>query len=136
MDDHVKSRIMLHGMTKEDPEELVPLANSWLYPPDMQLESGEAIYEPAERAFIVTNLENGVLNGKLAATPEKPVINPAIVLDREKIEIPEVQVNGEDLIPGKDFQHGTVKELEKWKTVIWLELESTNPVQLSIKPKD
>jgi hypothetical protein len=133
MDDHVKSRIMLHGMTRENPEDLVPLANSWLYPPQMKLETGEAVYEPAERAFLVSNLDNGILNGNLAATPEQPVINPAIVLDREKLENPVVKVNGEDLIPGKDFQHGTVKELEKWKTVIWINNTYTKSIELLIR---
>ena len=43
MDEGVKTRIMLHGMTKNKPEELVPLAKSWLNPPGMKLENGEVI---------------------------------------------------------------------------------------------
>ncbi len=133
MDERVKTRIMLHGMTRDKPEELVPLAKSWLNPPVMKLENGEVTYEPAERAYLVTNLGNAVVKGNLAATPEQPAIRPAFILNQKQLLNPEVQINGQDLIPGKDFQHGIVKELEQWKTIIWINSTFDENVDLLIR---
>jgi len=124
---------MLHGMTRNKPEELVPLAKSWLHPPEMQLDAGEVIYEPAERAYLVTKLSNAVLKGKLLANPDQPALRPAIVLNNIRLADPKVRVNGETLAPGKDFQHGMVKELEQWKTIIWINAIFNENVDLSIR---
>jgi len=37
-----------------------------------------------------------------------------------------VRLDGQALTPGRDFQHGIVRELEQWKTLIWLNREFTN----------
>ena len=133
MDKRVKTRIMLHGMTQNKPEELVPLAKSWLYPPEMQLDAGEVVYEPAERAYLVTKLSNAVLKGKLLANPDQPAQRPAIVLNNIRLANPKVQVNGQTLTPGKDFQHGIVKELAQWKTIIWIDAIFAENVDLLIR---
>ena len=133
MDKRVKSRIMLHGMTRGKPEELVPLAKSWLYPPEMQLADGEVTYDPAQRAYVVTKISNRELRGKLLATRDQPALRPAIVLDNIRLAGPKVQVNGKILTPGKDFQHGIVKDLEKWRTIIWIDAVFEKNVDLLIK---
>jgi hypothetical protein len=46
---------------------------------------------------------------------------------------PKVQVNEQILAPGKDFQHGTVKELEQWKTIIWIDAIFDKNVDLLIR---
>ena len=133
MDKRVKTRIMLHGMTQNKPEELVPLAKSWLYPPEMQLDAGEVFYEPAERAYLVTKLPNAVLKGKLLANPDQPALRPAVILNNIRLADPKVQVNGQTLTPGKDFQHGIVKELAQWKTIIWIDAIFDKNVDLLIR---
>jgi len=132
-DERMKTRIMLHGMTRDKPEELIPLAKSWLNPPELQLDSGEVFYEPAERAYLVTKLSNAALNGKLTATPDQPALRPAIVLNNMKLTKPNVLVNGQILTPGEDFQYGIVKELEQWKTIIWIDTVFDQNVDLLIR---
>ena len=44
-------------MTLKKPEELVPLAKSWLHPPEMLVDTGEVIYEPAERAYLIKKIQ-------------------------------------------------------------------------------
>ena len=133
MDERVKTRIMLHGMTQNKPEELVPLAKSWLHPPEMQLDDGEVMYEPAERAYLVTKLSNSILKGKLLANSDQPALRPAIILNNIRITDPKVEVNEQILTVGKDFQHGVVKELEKWKTIIWIDAIFEENVNLLIR---
>ena len=44
-----------------------------------------------------------------------------------------VEVNEQILTVGKDFQHGVVKELEKWKTIIWIDAIFEENVNLLIR---
>ena len=120
-------------MTRDKPEELIPLAKSWLHPPELKLVDGEVIYEPAERAYLVTKLSQAVLHGKLLANPNQPALRPAFVLNNIRLTDPKVQVNGQIITPGKDFQHGIVKELEQWKTIIWLDAIFDENVDLLIE---
>lgn len=73
------------------------------------------------------------MRAKLLAKPNQPAIKPAIVLKNVQWSNPEVIVNGKTLARGKDFQHGTVKELEQWKTIIWLNATYDKNVDLLIK---
>jgi hypothetical protein len=132
MTDRVKTRIMLHGMTKKAPEELVPLARSWLYAPALETQSGQARYETAERAYVIVGVENTGMDAMLMASQDHPAINPAFVLSNLRWENPKVQINGKPLTPSTDFQHGTVMELEQWKTIIWIQSEFTQNVRIDI----
>lgn len=131
MDERVKSRIMLQGMTDGKAEDLVPLAKSWLQPPVLEVADGQAKYEPAERAYLISD-GAGAVEATLLATREQPAIKPAFVLKGRRWEQPAIQMDGAPLVAGKDFQHGTVKELEQWKTVIWLNRDLTQKVKLKI----
>ena len=134
MDDRVKSRIMLHGMTNKKTQDLLPLARSWLQPPLLTITSGQARYEPAERAYLVTGIAVGGMEATLHASQEHPAIKPALVLNGLRLERPIVQVDGKSLAQGIDFQHGTVREMDQWKTVIWLNRDFLHETKLQIAP--
>jgi len=123
MDESVKTRIMLHGMTDEKPEDLLPLAKSWLNAPELRLKKGEAKYESAERAYIIDNLGKEDFAGTLYANTAQPAIKPAFVLNNVRMNHLSVLVNGKNLTQGEDFQLGTVKELDQWKTIIWIDAD-------------
>ena len=109
-------------MTEYKAKELVPLAKSWLNPPKMELKyKNKVFYEPAERAYVVNELKNGILEGKLLASPNQPAWKPAIILNNIRIVNPKVMINKQMLKPGKDFKYGIVKELNQWKTIIWID---------------
>ena len=134
MDERVKSRIMLHGMTQNKPKELVPLAKSWLNPPKIELyDDNKVFYETAERAYVVNKLKNGVLKGKLLANPNQPAWKPAIILNDVRITNPKVMINNQILIPDKDYQYGVVQELDQWKTIIWIDAIFNKNIDLSIQ---
>ena len=119
MDESVKTRIMLHGMTNEKAVDLVPLAESWLSPPFLRTSDGEVKYEPAERAYIVENMSGEKFEGKLLASITNPAIKPAIILKGVKLDNPVIEINGKAITEG-DFQYGVVKKLSFWKTIIWI----------------
>jgi hypothetical protein len=134
MDDRVKTRIMLHGMTEKKAPELVPLARSWLQPPGLSLATGQARYEPAERAYVIRGLAPAGVEGTIHADEQHPSIKPALVLHGLRLERPVVQIDGKPLEQGAGFQHGTIKELDQWKTVIWLNREFFEETALRIAP--
>jgi len=133
MDDRVKSRIMLHGMTNKKPSELLPLAKSWLEAPDLLAENGNAYYETAEMAYIIGDLINGFLSAKLKASAGHPAVKPAFVLKDLKIDNPAVMIDGKSLQRGQDFFSGTVKELNGWKTVIWIDADYKKEIDIVIR---
>jgi len=112
----------------------VPLARSWLQPPSLAVTQGQARYEPAERAYLISGIGLGGMEGTLQADQEHPALRPAFVLNGLRLENPVVQIDGTPLAPGRDFQHGTVKELDQWKTVIWLNRDFWQEVKLAIAP--
>lgn len=132
MNERVKTRIMLHGMTDKRPEELVPLAKSWLYPPQLDLKGGTAKYEAAQRAYLITSTGNAGLSGTLMADMNHPAVNPAFVLYDLRLDHPVVQIDGKTLTPDKDYQHGVVRELNRWKTLVWINREWTHPTAIGI----
>ena len=69
----------------------------------------------------VENYKNGILEGKLLASPNQPAWKPAIILNNIRIVNPKVMINKQMLKPGKDFKYGIVKELNQWKTIIWID---------------
>lgn len=120
MDDRVKTRIMLHGMTDQPARDLVPLAKGWLQPPRLETKRGEARYEPAERAYHLQGAGDGPVEATLLADEEHPVVGLALVLNGLRLDHPQVEIDGVALAAGKDFHHGTTRGLDEWKTIIWL----------------
>ncbi len=133
MDESVKTRIMLHGMSNKKPKDLLPLAKSWLNAPELELESGKAYYETAERAYIISGLKNEQIDGKLLADRQHPAVKPTFVLNGMKLDNPIVRINGVELQKGKDYQLGTVQELHQWKTIIWIQSDFESEVKVQIQ---
>ena len=138
--DCTKTRIMLHGLTEKNPEELVELAKSWLQAPDSRILEGEFKnfgYDLAERAYILRSNVNGqpsALHLRLDAGQESPLINPALII-KDWGNTPAVIVMDDYLVPrGELCKIGYASTLDGVDLVIWLKLESTKPVQLAIKP--
>jgi hypothetical protein len=134
MDERVKTRIMLHGLSNKPAEALVPLAKSWLQPPRLELQPGRAAYDPAERAYHLNDTGDGPVEATLLADPNHPAIGLALVLNGRRLEQPAIQLDGTPLVADKDFQHGTVRGPDQWKTVIWLNRELAREAHLRITP--
>ncbi|MCD6332368.1 MAG: LamG domain-containing protein [Bacteroidales bacterium] len=133
MDDRTKTRIMLHGLSDMAPEQLVPLANSWLNPPELTRRHGGLVpYEPAERAYILDSVTANYFTGMLHATAERPAVRPAIVLKGIKSEYPAVVLNSMTLQPDVDYRSGIVHELTGWKTIIWIDRMIDREVRIQI----
>lgn len=128
-----QERVLLEGMTKLKPAELVPLAKSWLQPPPITAKSGcKALpYDPASREYPLV-AEKDTMAVSIDASPEHPVENLCLTVKNwGHSGAAKVSVTGAE---GRDLRQGTVLDTEgRRKLVIWLEMKATSPVDISIE---
>jgi hypothetical protein len=80
------TRIMLHGLTDKNVEELVPMAKCWSDPAKIEIKSDgfkSDGYDPEQMAYVINAVqikENLELEFTLDGTKETPVINPVVVI--------------------------------------------------------
>ena len=123
----------MEGMTKLKPAELVPLAKSWLKAPSITARSGcQALpYEPASREYpLIAEKDTMVIS--IDASTEHPVENLCLTVKNWVHSADaKVSVKGAEV---RDLRQGTVLDTDgRRKLVIWLEIDATKPVDISIE---
>jgi hypothetical protein len=135
-----RTKIMLHGMTEKPVADLVPLARSWLYPPELRVVSGTYGtdgYDPTQLAYVLdcTNPSKGSeLTVELAASKDSPVVDPALVIRGWGDSDADVKVNGKKITRGGDFRLGQRDVVDGCDLVLWIKTESTTPARISVLP--
>jgi hypothetical protein len=139
MTDRTKTRIMLQGLTDKEPEGLVNLAKSWLQAPEVNVLDGKYKnfgYDQTERAYVFQVDSDGPpspLHLELMAGHESPLINPALIIKGWGEFTPEVIIDDKLVPKGELCRVGRVSSMDGMNLVVWLKLESTKPVHLTIK---
>lgn len=126
-----QKKILLEGMKKEEPLELIPLAKSWLSPAELaDVNGGTGAYNQEERAYIFDKKDEQ-LSMRIMASEEKPVENLCFVIKQwNKKEEADVSVDGKSY-PTKQ---GTVRDTDgSLKLVIWMETSTNNPLEVQIR---
>ena len=137
-----RTRIMLQGMTDKKPDELLPLAKSWLQAPKMKITSDAytgRTYDQSERAYIIekTNPANSTpCSFTLEASKESPLLNPAIIIKNWGSRLPTLLVNDKTIQQGKDFRQGIRKGAFGEDLVIWIRLDRQRPVKIMLGPAE
>ena len=132
MDERTKTRIMLHGMTSLKAKELVPLANSWLNSPEiLQSDNISIDYDQAERAYIINKFPKEGLKLSINASKEYPAVRPALII-KYRMNDPILDVNGKKLKANIEYRYGTVKTIDGWKTIIWIDMVFNNKTRITI----
>jgi hypothetical protein len=136
--ENTETKLLLNGLTTRPAGELLSLAKSWLTPASIGV-AGEAFrsegYDPAQRAFVVGRVGTGkpaVLDLTLQASPESPVVNPAIVVKNWGEVGARLRIDGKPVAWGKDFRYGVVRKLEGTDLVVWMRKESVTPVKITL----
>jgi len=124
------TKLMLDGLTVQSPTELVSLAKSWLSPPEMTI-AGNSFrsegYDPSERAFVVdrqTRNSSEDFRAAFKASPDSPLVNPAIVIKNWGDDLPVLTINGKKVSWGSDARYGQVNTLAGTNLVVWLKLNA------------
>jgi hypothetical protein len=128
---------MLDGLTNRPAAELAVLARSWASPPAMVVEgSGFAGhgYDPAQRAFVLDRQEAtaDTLQLSFQATPNSPLLNPALVVHAWGEAAPALTIDGKAIAWGNDARFGFVRSLDGPTLVVWIRFKSTSTTSLDI----
>jgi hypothetical protein len=126
-------------------EELLPLAQSWLRPPQVKMSGIEPkykvqIYDPAQRAYVLPCPEDGPKKLELtlagAAQGDKYVFvyNPAFVIKGWGSSNAQVTLNGKKLLAGQDCRIGYEKSDGASNLVVWLNRRSKEVAKITIVP--
>ncbi len=136
------TKLLLCGLVGRDGAEasLLPLAKSWISPPDARLaegESGTVEYDPAQRAFLVHRSReqaNSSLTLQVNSSADRPLVNPAFVIDQwDTPATIQVSIDGKPAdIP---VRFGIEHHLEGNDAVVFLEMTTTQPVEIKIGSK-
>jgi hypothetical protein len=145
--ENILEQVYLSGMTKaKDPrEELLPLAHSWLRPPQLQASGIEPkykvqTYDPAQRAYVLSCGEDGPRTFELtlaeAAEGDDHVFvhNPAFVIKKWGRGDAEVTYNGKKLVAGQGCRIGHEESGGISNLVVWLNRRSKESARVTIAP--
>lgn len=133
------TKLLLCGLTRREGANLLPLAKSWLAPPDATLTRGAPAsieYDPAQRAFVVEasgSRPQAPLTVRFAGTPERPLVNPALVIHPWSAAA-SVRVSREGEPVAIPVRQGIEHHLDGDSLVLYLELTATSPVAITIAP--
>jgi hypothetical protein len=133
------TKLMLHGLTTNSIQDLVPLAKSWINPPKLIL-SGTGYnfmgYDPEQKAYIINQNQNHdkSLQFDLLASKESPLVNPAFLIRNWGSSEIRLKVNGNPISEGKGFRTGHVETLDDTYLVIWIPMTSAEKNTFSISP--
>jgi hypothetical protein len=133
------TKLMLHGMTDKAAEDLVPLAKSWLSPPDLILKSTGYTsegYDRTQAAYIITadTPDKPVpLSISINASKKSPVINPAFVIKNWSDTDVVLKMNGDTLKKSEDYRIGYDRTFKGYNLIIWLEKQSESTLNIQIE---
>jgi hypothetical protein len=134
------SKLLLNGLTAKPPQELVPLAESWLSPPKIDV-AGEGFrsggYDAAERAFVLAREAPSKLlpaDFTIQAREGSPAVNPAIVIKNWGDGEARMTLDGKPMTAGKDLRFGHVQRLEGTDLVVWIQTQAMKPLRVRLTP--
>jgi hypothetical protein len=122
-----RTRVMLHGLTRLEARELVPLAAAWLHPPVLTVTDGAARcdgYDITERAYALTLDGGDRVTLRIDATRGSPLVGLCLVVS-------DWGDGGVD-IAGHPARIGYRDRLDGRDLVVWLDIAATGPVVLTL----
>jgi len=133
----------MYGMTHRSVKELAVVGKAWAQAAELKPE-GDAFtcdgYEMGQRAYVLwrkADAGDDPLTFTLAASDNSPVFNPALVIENwGTIGDPLLVVDGQKIKRGKNFRFGYRHKLDGTDLIVWIKMQSTKPVKVTITPVD
>jgi hypothetical protein len=137
MTDNSVTKLMLIGMTKEDTNELLTIAKSWIAAPEL-ISKGRNIsnsyYDQAEKAYkIKLDKTNKDIEFAIHANEEAPLVNPAIIIENWGESDIIFKIDGEQMKRGSNLRYGYLDKLKTTDLIIWIQMESEEAKNFSIE---
>jgi hypothetical protein len=131
----------LYGMTDQPLDHLVFVAKSWNCPPPMTISQGPYTaggYDMSQRAYLLSRSGAGAdaLRCSLAASSDRPAFHPVLLVEGWGDSDAVVEINGRGAARGEQFRTGLRRGLERTDLVVWLALQTIEPVDLTVSPSN
>jgi len=135
--DDTLTKVMLHGLSPKPVTELVPLAKSWISPPDAILRGSGFTsngYDVTQRAFVFDRKADNAspLQVVFQANDNSPLFHPAIVIHNWGTARPRLRLDGKPITWASDYRFGHEYNLEGADLVLWMNMESVKPVSVEL----
>jgi hypothetical protein len=131
--------IMMHGMVDSDDDHLVKLAASWIRPAELRILAGNyrsGGYDQSQRAYVMAASDIAEDVGfELLAEDKSPVVNPAFLIKNWGSSNVGLKINDQDVEQGNNFRAGHITHKNGTDLIIWLQLESCEPVKIILYRK-
>lgn len=134
-----KTLVMLHGMTDQRPDDLVPLAKSWLQPARVSVSGEDAAfdgYDRTQRAYVFT-LRNPAKNPQLAfdihAGPDTPLRHLVFLIRNWTAAEAMVTFEGTSQ-KITNIRQSVEYGPEQNSLVLWVPADIAAPVRVTVKP--
>jgi hypothetical protein len=123
-------KILLEGMLKQEPLDLIPLARSWIQPPLLSAVKGcTGNYDQAQRAYVF-NTEADEISMTVLANEESPVENICMIFKQwNSKQSANVSIDGEEV----ECKQGIVRDTDgSYTLLIWIEKQADEPLDIEI----
>jgi Concanavalin A-like lectin/glucanases superfamily len=132
-----RTRVMLHGLTRREARDLVPLAASWLQPPPLTVISGSASsqgYDLTQRAYALALTEPAEdhIDLRIDASLGSPLVNPCLVVANWGDGAVNVTCNGIAITRGTNCRIGHHDRADGRDLLVWLVSDATAPISITL----
>jgi len=130
-------KLLMDGITNQPPAALLPLAESWLSAPALDVVRGALTsegYDQAQRAYVLT--ATAAIQKPIEVRFAGAIYHPALVIHGWMGPEPAVRLDGRALPSGKQLRMGIVPGLRENKLVVWLDVQSQQPSTLTLIPHE
>jgi len=122
------------GMTTEPITSVLPLARSWNFAPGIKSTSNGFTslgYDAYQRAYLFQRAQGESLEFTVDASAQSPLVQLPVVIRNWGASSAKVEVAGKEQISEK-CRFGRVSTLDGDDLIVWIPLQSTEPVKVSI----
>ena len=132
--------VWMTGTTELPPEGLLPLARSWLQPPELKVNGAAFVsegYDRAQRAYVLRRKDPSTpaaFTGHLLASEQSPLVNACLILRGWGDASARVQVGGRTMSAADGIRVGHVASLDGRDLIVWLAMRSDRPVSVTVSP--
>jgi len=126
-----QSKILLEGMLKQAPLDLIPLARSWIHPPLLSAVKGcTGRYDKAQRAYVFEK-EADEISMTLLANEDSPLENICMIFKQwNSKQTARVSIDGTQV----DCKQGIVREPDgSYKLLVWIDMQSSVPLDVEVR---
>lgn len=131
------TKIMLHGLSDSQPQELVSLARSWIAPPTVTV-NGSAFrsdgYDATQRGFLFSTADPAEdnLSFSLKGSAQSPILDPVFIVKNWGQQDAVIRIDGRPVTWGANARRGHENTLESTDLILWLKLQTNRPTRFEL----